>query len=44
MNRISALWNGFFDYLESPRFERVLDLIFVFLVVTIGSMLIFLGL
>ena len=44
MKRISALWNSFFDFIESPRFDRVLDLLFVFLAVTVGSMLIFLGL
>ena len=44
MKRISALWNSFFDFIESPRFDRALDLLFVFLAVTVGSMLIFLGL
>lgn len=44
MKRTSSLWNAFFDYIESPKFERVTDLIFIFLVVTIGSMIIILGL
>lgn len=38
------IFNRFFDFIESPRFDRVLDLLFVFLAVTVGSMLIFLGL
>ena len=44
MKRISALFDTFFSFIESPRFDRVLDLLFVFLAVTVGSMLIFLGL
>ena len=44
MKRISALFDTFFSFIESPAFEKLTDLLFVFLAVTIGSMIIILGL
>lgn len=44
MKKLSVIWDKTFCFIEGPAFNRILDLAFIGAVVTVGAMLILIGL